>query len=110
MLQKCCFLVALVLLAGTVGCHSSVREEQIQVKESNDPLFEPRSILKRYSEGQPMGSEASSFDKMVKDVRQVDPARADILEKGLADIQKASPGARANKAKELLQKLQPSMN
>jgi hypothetical protein len=46
---------------------------------------------------------------MVADVRKADPARADILEQGLADIQKAAPAARPSVAKEVLKKLQPAM-
>jgi hypothetical protein len=101
----CTFAFAVIL----VGCSPAVREETIEVKASNDPLNAPRSILQRYAEGQPLGSETTSFPKMVEDVRKVDPARADVLEKGLAEIQKADAGSRAALAKGLHQKLQPSM-
>jgi hypothetical protein len=101
----CTFALAVFL----VGCSSGVREENIEVKASNDPLNAPRSILQRYAEGQPLGSETTSFAKMVEDVRKVDPARADVLEKGLAEIQKADAGSRPALAKGLHQKLQPSM-
>lgn len=106
----------LVLLFGLIviavaGCGgvSSVKEQDIEVKVSNDPLHEPRMILKQYAEGQPMGSEASNFPALIESVRKTDADRADVLEKGLQEIKDAPPEARPNKAKELLTKLQPSM-
>jgi hypothetical protein len=97
------------IAAVTAGCGSPVKEEQIEIKESNDPLSMPRTLLQRYAEGQPLSSEVTSFPKMVEDVRAKDPARAEILEKGLKEIQEAPPPARPAKAKELLEKLKPSM-
>ena len=82
----------------------------IEVKASNDPLHEPRMVLERYAAGQPLASEVSSFPAMVENVRKTDPARADILEKGLEEIQKGGGAARVSKAKELLEKLKPSMS
>jgi hypothetical protein len=108
-LRFCYVASAFILGAVLVGCSSGVREETIEVKASNDPLNAPRSILKRYADGQPLGSESTSFPKLVEDVRKIDPARADVLEKGLADIQKAGAGARPELAKTLLSKLQPAM-
>ncbi len=101
-------LAGLALAVTAAGC-GGVREEAIQVNAANDPLHEPRSILARYAAGQALGSEVTAFPHLVAQVRKTDPARADVLEKGLADIQKAAPAARATKAREVLQKLQPSM-
>ena len=104
-----------VLLAGltavlvVAGCSQGRVEEDIQVSAANDPLNEPRSILHRYAEGQPLGSEVSNFPHMVENVRKVDSARADVLEKGLAEIQHAPAAERPALAKALEQKLQPSM-
>jgi len=100
-------LVALGFTAA--GCGRGTKVEDIEVKASNDPLSEPRSILKRYAEGQALGSEVASFPYLVEQVKKVDPARAEILEKGLADIKKASATARPGLAKELQGKLAPSM-
>lgn len=102
-------LVAACLAAFALGCASGVREEKIEVKESNDPLSLPRSILQRYAEGQPLGSEATTFPKMVEEVRRVDPVRADLLERGLEDLQQAAPELRPGKAKQLLDQLRPAM-
>ena len=99
---------ALALVGMAAGC-GGVKEEQIEVKADNDPLVAARAVLQRYADGQPMTSEVTSFPKLVEDVRAKDPQRADVLEKGLADLQKSPPNARAAKAKDLLRKLQPSM-
>lgn len=109
MLYTRCLWMASLFAMIAVGCGSSVREETIEVKASNDPLHTPRSILQRYAEGQALGSEVQSYPKLVEDVQKVDPARAQILEKGLQEIQKAAPAARPALAKNLLTKLQPSM-
>jgi hypothetical protein len=99
-------LMLLALCGGVAGCSSAVKEEQIAVEASNDPLHEPRELLARYAAGQAMGSEAASFPFMIENVRKSDPASADILKAGLDDLQSAPPAARAGKANELLQKIQ----
>lgn len=99
---------AFLALGWTLGC-SPVRVERIDVKASNDPLHEPRQILERYAAGQPLGSEVTSFPHLVGNVRKVDATRADVLDKGLNDLQKASVHSRPALAKNLLAKLQPSM-
>jgi len=109
MVRSTCLGVWAAVALAAAGCGSGVREEQIEIKQSNDPLFLPRSALQHYADGQPLSSEVSGFPKMVEDVRKVDPLRADILEKGLAAIQEASPDARPALAKKLLTKLQSSM-
>lgn len=100
-----CLFVGLAMAAMALGCSSSVKEEQIPVKASGDPLSNAKSTLERYAKGQPLSSEVTSFPAMVKEVRKTDPAKADILEKGLADIEKASAAARPAKARELLKTL-----
>ena len=98
------------LMVVLLGCGSGgVQEQRIEVKTANDPLFMPRSILQRYSEGQALGSEVSNFPNMVENVRKTDKARADLLEAGLKEIQDAPAAKRKVLAKELLAKLQPSM-
>ena len=93
---------ALVVFA--VGCNVH-REEQIEVKGANDPLANARSILQSYAAGQQPSSEVASFPHIVEAVRKTDPARADILEKGFADLQRSRSG-HAARARELLKKLQ----
>jgi hypothetical protein len=100
--------LAAALVLTISGCGGAVREQRIEIRAANDPLFEPRSILARYADGQPLGSEVESFPAMVQHVRSVDPQRADLLEQGLQELLQAAPGARAAKAKQLLEQLQPS--
>ena len=109
MLQKQCVLVGMALASFLVGCAGGdrIQEEQIEVKASNDPLYEPREILSRYAQGQAPGSEVTAFPDMVERVRAIDPATADILQQGFAEIEKAPRAERVAKSKELLSKIQP---
>ncbi len=96
-------LIGIVLLS---GCGSGTpKEEVIHIKPAGDPVAPACAVLQRYADGQPLASEVTSFPGLVEDLRKADPAKAEILEKGLADIQKLSPGACAAKARELLTKL-----
>ena len=97
----------LVLAVSAIGCDRRPKEAVIEIKPSNDPLAAARRVLQRYADGQPLASEVTSFPRMVEEVRKVDPVNADILETGLAEIQKASPAALRAKARELLAKLPP---
>jgi hypothetical protein len=90
------------LLAGC-GSKDTPKIETFQAPEI-DPLVEARTMLKNYASGMPVTSEAESFPELVERVRKKDPAKADVLDKGLSEI-KANPKNAASKAKELLQKL-----
>jgi len=106
MFRSCRFVLVSAVALGVVGCNSPVKEEQIEIK-TNDPLLLPRSVLQRYADGQTLGSEVTSFPKMVEDVRATDPARADMLEKGLEELQQSSQDELPGKAKKLLEQIQP---
>ena len=99
-------VAALAIAAAGCGDGGRVKEESIEVQQ-NSPLDQAKKILENYAKGQAVGSEATSFAKLVEDVRKTDPDRADILEKGFADLQKPKANTVA-KSKELLQKLAPS--
>ncbi|MCR4410794.1 MAG: hypothetical protein NUV77_00040 [Thermoguttaceae bacterium] len=102
-------LVAGLALAVTVfGCAETVKEKKVQIKTPTDPLVPAVTILEQYANGQPMGSEATSFPNLVEELRKADPAKADILQKGLDDLQKSPESARAGKAKALLEQLKPA--
>jgi len=105
MTRICFVLLALLSPVALLGCGGGVKEEVIEIKAASDPLALPKSVVQNYASGQPMGSEATSFPKMVEDLRKADPAKADILEKGLQELEKASPAERTGIAKSLLQKL-----
>lgn len=94
--------LAFASFAFLTGCGGGPKEETIVIK-STSSLQEAKSILERYAKGQALGSEVAGFPKLIADVRKEDPARGDLLEKGLKDIEakKGSPAA----AKELLNKL-----
>src|SRR5438105_9386069 len=94
--------VGIIFLAlfGLWGCGGKGREAQVE----QAGLERAKVILNDYAKGLPMGSEAMAFDDIVKEVRQTDPQKATILEKGFADL-KRSPGNRSATARELLRKL-----
>ena len=67
-------------------------------------LERAKAILNDYVQGAPLGSEAMTFDEIVQEVRQADPQKAAILEKGFADL-KRSPNNLSGKARALLKQL-----
>ena len=103
-LYKYLLLGSLVLMPIT-GCDSGPAEETLKTASADDPLLEPLSLLQRYADGQRMTSEVTSFPYFVKRLKETDPAKADILEKGLEELSKANDSARKRKAKELIEKL-----
>jgi len=107
--SRCLVLGGLLLIGAGCNSGSGVEEKTIEVSANNDPLNEPRSILKRYAEGQAMGSEVDGFPDIVKRVEAIDAERAQILEEGFAELKEASAGERKTLAAELLEKLQPSI-
>lgn len=97
-------LLAAGVLAAAGGCSGGgVKEESIEIKPI-DPMVQVKSTLSNYVKGQPVASEATSYDSLVAEVRKTDAAKADILKAGLDDI-KATKGSPAAKAKELMKKL-----
>lgn len=96
------FVWMLPALLWISGCGPHVKTYEVQVMSGVD---QAKAILDRYAKGEPMGSEAATFSDLVENIRKTDPDKAAILEKGFADIQKASPQGRASIAKQLLEKL-----
>jgi hypothetical protein len=92
-------MVFLALL-GLWGCG---REPPIEVQPQTG-LERAKVILNDYVQGAPMGSEAMMFQEIVEEVRQTDPQKAAILEKGFADLERAA-GNHSAKARELLKQL-----
>jgi len=105
-------VVGAMLAVTTFGCGPSGSQKPMDIKvpAQNDALAQPISLLERYAAGQPMTSEVTSFPAMVEALRKTDSAKADILQAGLDELQKAPPGARPAKAKEILGKLKPAAN
>jgi hypothetical protein len=106
------FVTAATLVAAVAlpGCRPSggVQEETIEVKEDT-PLNEAKKLLETYAKGQPLGSETTSYQYLVTEVRKTDAPRADVLEQGFADLQKTSKAGVPAKAKDILAKLAPKM-
>jgi hypothetical protein len=92
-------MVFLTLL-GVWGCGG---EPPIEVQPQSG-LERAKVILNDYVQGAPLGSEAMMFPEIVEEVRQTDPQKAAILEKGFADLQRA-PGNRSAQASALLKQL-----
>jgi hypothetical protein len=101
---------ALAALAALVvaGCGPSGRvvPEDIEVREDT-PLKQAEKLLTNYSKGQQLGSEATQFEYLTKEVTKTDPTRGDILAKGFAELQKTPKGGVAAKAKDILKQLAP---
>ncbi len=96
-------LPILVLSLFLMGCGSDRPVESIQIKTVSK-LEEAKSLLSNYAKGNPLGSEAVTFPRLIEEVKKENPERGAILEKGLNELQKMK-GNIAGKAKELLTKL-----
>ena len=92
--------IIFVALLGLCGCG---KDPPVEVKPQSG-LERAKVILNDYVQGAPVGSEADTFQDIVEEVRQTDPRKATILERGFADL-KRSPGNRSGKARDLLKQL-----
>lgn len=92
------------LIAFSITACSKPQNETIVIKVADDPLDGIRTVLDGYAKGLPLRSEVTSFPNFITDVRKVNPAKADILEKGLEELQKPNANLKS-KASELLEKL-----
>jgi hypothetical protein len=92
--------IVCVALLAPCGCG---KEPPVEVQPQSG-LERAKVILNDYASGAPLGSEAMTFEEIVAEVRQTDPQKATILEKGFADIER-SPQNRSNKARALLKQL-----
>jgi hypothetical protein len=92
--------ILFVALLGLCGCG---KDPPVEVKPQSG-LERAKVILNDYAQGAPLGSEAETFQEIVEEVRQTDPKKAAILEKGFAAL-KRSPGNLKAKARELLKQL-----
>ena len=92
--------IIFVALVGLCGCGKA---PPVEVKPQSG-LERAKGILTDYANGVPMGSEQITFEEIVAEVRQADPQKATILEKGFADL-KRSPTNLSGKARALLKQL-----
>ena len=88
-------------LLGLCGCGSSSSRVEVQPQSG---LERAKVILNDYASGAPLGSEGAMYEEIVAEIRQTDPNKATILEKGFADL-KRSPQNRSTTARALLKQL-----
>ena len=93
--------IVCMALLGLCGCGTSSPPVQVQPQSG---LERAKGILNDYASGVPLGSEGAMYEEIVAEVRQTDPNKATILEKGFADL-KRSPQNLRDKARALLKQL-----
>ena len=97
-------IVALAATVGLVGCNQGTPKVETYDVPEADPVAEAKSILTNYANGMPVTSEVTGFPDLIARVKEKDPAKGEILEKGLKEIE-ANPASARAKANELLPKL-----
>ena len=99
-------VVAVFFVTGTAwfGCNQGTPTVETYEAPPSDPLAEAKTILTNYANGMPVTSEAESFPDLAKRVKEKDPAKGELLDKGLQSI-KANPSSAKSKATELLKQL-----
>ena len=95
--------ISLALFAGCTG--EKIQPKTIEIPIQKSALEEAQALLKRYADGQAIGSEAAGFDDLVKRVKAENAAMGEILEKGCAELQKTPAKGQKAKASELYKKL-----
>ena len=95
--------IIFMALLGLCGCGGG-KGPQAEVQPQSG-LERAKVILNDYAGGAPLGSEAETFPEIVEEVRRGDPQKAEILEKGFADLKRSPSNLRAAKARELLKQL-----
>ena len=92
--------IVFIALLGLCGCG---KDAPVEVQPQSG-LERAKGILNDYANGAPLGSEGAMYEEIVAEVRQTDPQKATILEKGFADL-KRSPQNLRDKARALLKQL-----
>jgi hypothetical protein len=103
-MRKLVLAMSLVLGFLSIGCDNGVKQEEIKIQPQGDMLAEVKSLLNTYANGQALGSEGASFPYKVTELRKIDPAKADIVEKCFEALQKKGANTKTI-AKETLEKL-----
>jgi hypothetical protein len=93
--------IIILSLPGLSGCWQTSPPVEVQPQTG---LERAKGILNDYANGAPLGSEGAMYEEIVAEVRQTDPQKATILEKGFADL-KRSPQNLKGKARALLKQL-----
>jgi hypothetical protein len=98
------FAAACIALLVAPGCNRGTPTVETYQAPPSDPIAEAKRILTNYAKGRPVTSEAESFPDLAKRVKEKDPAKGELLDKGLQAI-KANPASARAKATELLKQL-----
>jgi hypothetical protein len=105
MIRALVIVAAGIVLSGLAGCGmSGTPKVETVAAPAPDPMARVKTMLTNYANGAPVTSEADSFDQLAAQVKEKDPAKGDIVEKGLQEI-KANPKNAKAKATDLLKKL-----
>lgn len=97
--------VLLLALIVIVGCNpSGIKVESYKPAKPPAAVEQAKQLLQQYANGGPLGSEVTGYPQLIERVKKEDSPKGEILEKGLAEIQKA-PATRVEKAKALLKQL-----
>lgn len=81
------------------------KEELIVIPKLVQPIDEARSLLNRYANGSPIGSEGEGLITIAEEVAKSDPSLGNSLKTGFKMLLDASPSERSRIAKELLKQL-----
>jgi len=105
-MKRIVFAVALAAASASLGGCQQSGTPQVETYEAPapDPMVEAKAVLTRYVNGSPVTSEAEGFSNLAQRVKEKDPAKGEILDKGLGEI-KANPASAKAKATELLKQL-----
>lgn len=105
MIRRFVYTACLAVIGSVSGCaQSGTPKIETVPAPALDPMARVKTMLTNYSNGMPVTSEADSFADLAAQVKAKDPAKGEIVEKGLSEI-KANPGSAKAKATELLKKL-----
>ena len=104
---RCASLICIMLLSFVVlGCGGGSERAAPAVQPTGEhALNTAKTMLQGYINGDARGSEVESYDWIVDTVRESDPAKADILKTGLAELKTCSNSALKANAKKLLDQL-----
>jgi hypothetical protein len=98
--------MAVVLLAGVLGCGSSVREESV-TPPSITPKQAIKAALEPVAQSGQVGSEIGAVMQQIEALKATDAATAAALEEDVRSLMSMGPGEAAKaKAKQILSKLE----
>jgi hypothetical protein len=96
--------LALLIFPLAVGCSQTTWKEKTYEVPMPTGIEQAKTLLQRYVDGQPLGSEVTNFPQMIEEAKKADLQKGEILEQGLQALQQ-SPGNLQAQAKALLEKL-----